>query len=121
MDAKASGASKQGVSHEKLLAVLDYQMSNLLTEVEKAALEMAEGLSQTRPSTNANRFRNIQRHLGNEQMIGLGLSIALENFRSRLNRCFGVAPFAQYPKLRELLEKAGVDTELVQQLHLDPQ
>ena len=112
MDAKASGASQLGVLHDKLVAVLNYQTSDLLTEPEKAAIELAAALSETRPADNEVLFRKVQRHYGNKQMVTLALSIALENFRSRFNRCFGVSALGRYSKLEELLEMANINVRV---------
>ena len=42
MDTNASGASKAGVPHEKIVAVFNFQNSDLFTPAEKAALEVID-------------------------------------------------------------------------------
>ena len=92
MDAKASGASKAGVPHEKIAAVLHFRESQLFTEAEKAALELAEAMTCTPPRVTDDLFRRVQEHFAEGEIVAMAAHVALENFRSRFNRCFDVQP-----------------------------
>ena len=53
-------------------------------------------------------FRGLQQHYSDAEMVELASIIALENFRSRFNRCGAVEPNGFYPMLGELLKAAGM-------------
>ena len=91
--------------------VVDNPHSDIFTEAEKVALRLAHALTETPLSMDEDLFLKARIHYNVEQMIGLGIAISLENFRSRFNRCFGVQPPGQYPKLKELLQAARVPAD----------
>ena len=53
-------------------------------------------------------FAQLQQHYTDTQIVELASIIALENFRSRFNRCGAVEPNGFYPMLGEFLEAAGM-------------
>ena len=101
-------ASEHGISHVKLMAVFDYHQSKYFTESEKIALRLAQGLTETPPTIDELLFDQVMAYYTTEQITGLAIAIALENFRSRFNRCFGVQPIGKYSKLNELLKAIGM-------------
>jgi len=109
MDTNAGGASKDGASHEKIMAVLHFRQSDLFTPREKIALELAEAMTVTPQRVTDELFRQLQVHFSDPEIVELAAVIALENYRSRFNRCFGVEAHGFYPRLAELLAAAGIN------------
>ena len=95
------------------MAVLKFRESSLFTEAEKAALEVAEAMTETPQRVTDDLFRDLQRYYSDAMIVELASVIALENFRSRFNRCGAIEPNGLYPQLEELLEAAGI-MELVE-------
>ena len=95
------------------MAVLKFRESGLFTEAEKAALEVAEAMTETPQRVTDELFRDLQRYYSDAMIVELASVIALENFRSRFNRCGAIEPNGLYPQLEELLEAAGI-IELVE-------
>ena len=95
------------------MAVLKFRESGLFTEAEKAALEGAEAMTETPQRVTDDLFRDLQRYYSDAMIVELASVIALENFRSRFNRCGAIEPNGLYPQLEELLKAAGI-MELVE-------
>ena len=95
------------------MAVLKFRESGLFTEAEKAALEVAEAMTETPQRVTDDLFRDLQRYYSDAMIVELASVIALENFRSRFNRCGVIEPNGLYPQLEEPLEAAGI-MELVE-------
>ena len=110
MDTNASGASKEGASDDRILALLDFRHSDLFSDAEKVALELSEAMTDTPQRVTDELFRQLQQHYTNPQVVELASIIALENFRSRFNRCGAVEPHGFYPMLGELLTAAGMES-----------
>jgi len=108
MDTNASGASKAGASHDKIMAVLRFRESNLFSPAEKVALEVAEAMTHTPPQVTDELLQRLQKHHSEAEIVEMAAVIALENFRSRFNRCCGVEAHGFYPRLGELLAAAGL-------------
>jgi alkylhydroperoxidase family enzyme len=108
VDINASGASKGGASEERIAAVLDFRRSNLFSDAERVAFELAEAMTVTPQAVTDDLYARLREVYSEEQMVEMAAVIALENFRSRFNRCFGVEPNGFYGKLGELLESAGL-------------
>lgn len=92
---------------------MKFRESGLFTEAEKAALEVAEAMTETPQRVTDDLFRDLQRYYSDAMIVELASVIALENFRSRFNRCGAIEPHGLYPQLEELLEAAGI-MELVE-------
>ncbi len=88
--------------------MLKFRESSLFTEAEKAALEVAEAMTETPQRVTDDLFRDLQRYYSDAMIVELASVIALENFRSRFNRCGAIEPNGLYPQLEELLEAAGI-------------
>lgn len=108
MDTNAGGASKNGASHEKIVAVLHFRDSDLFTPREKIALELAEAMTVTPQRVTDELFQRLPSHFSDPEIVELAATIALENYRARFNRCFGVEAHGFYPRLSELLAAAGI-------------
>lgn len=108
MDINAGVAGKEGASHEKIVAVMRFRASELFTPREKAALELAEAMTITPQRVTDELFARLQEHFSVPELVELAATIALENYRGRFNRCFGVEPHGFHPRLDELLSAAGI-------------
>ena len=87
--------------------MLSFRESGLFTAAEKAALELTEAMTETPQRVTDDLFRRVQKHYGEAEIVEMAAVIALESFRSRFNRCFGVEAHGFYPRLNELLAAAG--------------
>jgi alkylhydroperoxidase family enzyme len=99
MDTNAVGSSKGGASHEKIAAIGEFRASNLFSPVERAALTVAEGMTRTPVNVSEQDFAEARRHFTDEQLVELVATIAMENYRARFNRAFGVEALGLYQKL----------------------
>ena len=88
--------------------MLRFRESELFTSAEKAALELAEAMTQTPQRVTDDLFQKLRAHYSEAQIVEMAAVVALENFRSRFNRCCGVEPHAFYSGLKELLTAAGI-------------
>ena len=88
--------------------MLHFRESDLFTPAEKVALELAEAMTQTPQRVTDDLFQKLRAHYSEAQIVEMAAVVALENFRSRFNRCCGVEPHAFYSGLKELLTAAGI-------------
>ena len=115
MDRNASGASTEGASDQRILALLDFRTSDLFSDAERVALELSEAMTETPQRVTDELFGQLQQHYTDKQIVELASIIALENFRSRFNRCGAVEPNGFYPMLDGFLEAAGMSEATVSQ------
>jgi alkylhydroperoxidase family enzyme len=90
MDTNAAGSSRGGASDKKIAAVGIWRDSDLFDEAERAALALAEAMSSTPADVTDEHFVAVRRHFTDEQIVELAGSIAMENYRARFNRVFGI-------------------------------
>ena len=88
MDSNAAGSRKRGSSEKKIAAVASWRTSDLFSEEERVAFELAEAISQTPANVSENVFSNLQIHFRQDQIVELVATIAMENYRARFNRAF---------------------------------
>lgn len=82
---------QNGASAEKVAAVLeDYRKSNLFSQRERLALELAERMTYSGKRVTDSFFNKLKRHFSEEELVELAAVIALENFRSKFNPVFAV-------------------------------
>lgn len=96
MDSNAAGSSKAGASDAKIDAVGDWRASPLFDASERAALELAEAMTATPADVTDAMFDALRGHFRDEQIVELAAAIAMENYRARFNRAFGVEPAGLY-------------------------
>ena len=60
----------------------------MFTAAEKAAFEFAEGMTQTPAEVSDEVYAEAARHFSEEQLVELAATVAMENYRARLNRAF---------------------------------
>ncbi|MDE3111354.1 MAG: carboxymuconolactone decarboxylase family protein [Chloroflexota bacterium] len=90
MDTNAVGSSKGGASAEKIDAVARWRESGLFDDREQAALGLAEAMSTTPASVSDEVFADVRARFTNEEIVELVCALAMENYRARFNRAFGV-------------------------------
>jgi alkylhydroperoxidase family enzyme len=90
MDTNAVGSSNTGASAEKIAAIAEYERSELFSPAEKAALRLAEAMSQTPAVVSDELFAATREHFSEPQLVELVATAAMENYRARFNRAFGV-------------------------------
>ena len=88
--------------------MLTFRQSDLFTTAEKLALELAEAMTATPQAVTDELFSSLQEQYADDQIVEMAANIALENFRSRFNRCGAVEAHGLYPQLAELLAAAGI-------------
>ena len=88
IDSNAAGSSKSGSSDEKIAAVSQWRESDLFTNDERAALELAEAMSHTPINVTEKIISNLQEKFMDAQIVELVATIAMENYRARFNRSF---------------------------------
>lgn len=90
MDTNAVGSSKAGASAAKIATVAQYQTSPLFSAAEKAALALAEEMTQTPADVSDATFAAARQHFSDVQLVDLAATAAIENYRARFNRAFAV-------------------------------
>ena len=90
MDTNTVGCSVSGASDEKIAAVSRYRESSLFSREERVALELAEGMTHTPVDVSDAVFDEARACFSDEQLVELVATIAMENYRARFNRAFGV-------------------------------
>lgn len=90
MDINAAGGSKAGASDAKIAALPAYRTSPLFSDAERVALELADAATGTPHEVSDDLFARARSHYTDAALVELASIIALENFRSRLNRTFRV-------------------------------
>lgn len=96
MDINAAGGSNAGVSDERIAALPDFRTSPLYSDAERAALEMADALTDTPAEVPDELFERLRGFYDAPQLVELATTAALENFRARFNRAFRIEPNSLY-------------------------
>lgn len=74
----------------------DWRDSPLFTPAERAALEICEAISFTPATVTDEMYAEAQNHFSEEQLVELAATIAMENYRARMNRVFLVESEDRY-------------------------
>jgi alkylhydroperoxidase family enzyme len=90
MDTNAVGSSAAGASAEKIAQVERFETSDLFSPAERAALRVAEAMSRTPADVSDDTFGEARQHFSEAQLVELAATAAMENYRARFNRAFGV-------------------------------
>ena len=96
------GASRAGVSVEKIAEILKYKESDQFIESEKAALNLAFAAGVTPNASKKDHFVELQKHFNDEAIIDIVAVIALFGFLNRWNDTLGTV-LEDVPK--EFVEK----------------
>ena len=68
----------------------------MFTPAERAAFEIAEAVSLTPATVSDEIYAEAQIHFSEEQLVELAATVAMENYRARLNRVFLVEAEGRY-------------------------
>ena len=68
----------------------DYAKSPLFTDAEKAALDYADAMTDTRRDVDDALFARLRQHFDDDTIAELTMIIAWENASSRFNRAFRI-------------------------------
>lgn len=80
-------ARKIGITEEQLQAINDYESSALFTNLEKLVMKYAEELTKTVKSSE-DLMRELKKHLSEEQLVELNLTVGTANLTNRFNMSF---------------------------------
>ena len=73
-----------------------WQDSDLFSAAERAALALAEAMTVTPAEISDDLFADVSAHYSEEQIVELSATIALENYRARINRVFLIESEGRY-------------------------
>lgn len=74
----------------KLAELADWRNSRAFSELERAALELAERITHTGQKVDDALFERLKKLFSEKQIVELTAAIALENFRSKFNPALGI-------------------------------
>lgn len=83
-------SSQLGISDEKIDALSNYAESDLYTDAERIALELADAMTITGRDVSDDLFARLQNFYDDEALIELTATIAWENSSSKFNRALRV-------------------------------
>ena len=75
---------------EKIRAILEWQGSEVFTELERLVMLYAEAMTVTPPLVTDDLVVQLRRHLDEAELVELTAIIAVENLRSRMNAALGL-------------------------------
>lgn len=81
---------QEGAPAEKIQDVPRFKESPLFNERERVALEFAERMTITGEKVDEELFSRVRRQFSEAETVELAATVALENFRSKLNVALGV-------------------------------
>lgn len=68
----------------------------MFSPAERAALALAEAMTVTPADISDDLFAELRAHYSEEQIVELTATIALENYRARINRVFLIESESRY-------------------------
>lgn len=90
MDTNTAGSSMAGASDEKLADIWEFRTSPHYSDLEKAALTIAEGMTVTPVDVSEDDFAEARKWFSEAEMVELVGTVAMENYRARFNVAFGI-------------------------------
>ena len=83
-------SSQLGVLDEKIVALNDYAASQLFTDAERVALELADAMTITGRDVTDELFGRLRKFYDDDALVELTATIAWENASSKFNRAMRV-------------------------------
>ena len=83
-------AARHELMAEKIRAILEWQGSEVFTELERLVMLYAEAMTMTPPLVTDDLVVQLRRHLDEAELVELTAIIAVENLRSRMNAALGL-------------------------------
>ena len=80
-----------GVTLEKARAVPHWREATCFDELERMVLEYSQAMTATPVQMDDGLVGRLRRHLTEEQLVELTATVALENWRARVNAAHGLA------------------------------
>jgi AhpD family alkylhydroperoxidase len=90
LDFGTSISEEAGVGEEDLRELPTYWSSDRFTDLEKAVLDYATGMSRSPVEVPDELFERLRAELDEAQLVELTNIVALENYRARFNWAFGI-------------------------------
>ncbi len=81
---------QHGAPAEKVREVSQFRQSRLFDDRERLALELAERMTVTGETVTDELFERLRRRFSEAEIVELAATVALENFRSKLNVALAV-------------------------------
>ena len=82
--------SELGLKDQKILALADYETSNLFDEKERVALRYADAITYSDRDVDDSLFTQVQSQFSEDEIVELTAFIAWENCSSKFNRALRV-------------------------------
>lgn len=82
---------RRGATEELVAKLADYEGSDL-PERTKAALRYADRLTDERPQIDGTFYDELKRHLTDDELLDLGMTVAFFSSWQRFNEAFGIVP-----------------------------
>jgi alkylhydroperoxidase family enzyme len=79
-----------GASEDKIRQLPAWRDSALFSPMERDALEYAERITITGEKVTDELFARLSSHFSEAQIVELTATVALENFRSKVNPALGI-------------------------------
>lgn len=92
VDLNSATLLKRGASMDKIMALENWQESNLFNEAERAALDYAEAITRSDIQVEANHMQKLRAHFDDDTIIELTGLIAFQNMSSKFNAALDVPP-----------------------------
>jgi alkylhydroperoxidase family enzyme len=81
----------RGATEELVAKLADYETSDL-PERTKAALRLADRLAGTDPTIDADFYEELKRHLSDDEILDLGMTVTFVSGWQRFIEAFGIVP-----------------------------
>lgn len=82
---------RRGATEELVAKLADYEASDL-PERTKAALRYADRLTDERPQVERAFYDELKRHLTDDELLDLGMTVVFFSGWQRFNEAFGIVP-----------------------------
>ena len=90
VDLNSATLMKRGVPEEKILALPNWQTSNLFDERERTVLDYAEAMTSSERRVDDALMATVRRHFEDDAIIELTALIAFQNLSSKFNSALDV-------------------------------
>ena len=90
-DAHKGVARKIGLTDQQIQEINNYEASSSFSPVEKLVLKYAEDLTRT-AKTSDGLLQELKKHLSEEQLVELNLTVGTANLTNRFNMSFMTDP-----------------------------
>jgi alkylhydroperoxidase family enzyme len=82
---------RRGATEDVVARLADYEHSDL-PERTKAALRYADRLTEERPQVDRAFYDELKRHLTDDELLDLGMTVVFFSGWQRFNEAFGIVP-----------------------------